>query len=76
MNRQTTIPLTAQPDNAAALERDRLTAGFRCALTPEEKRRKLRRRKVVQTSLMLEAENEEELLGWFPLVDFAGGEVR
>lgn len=43
---QTTIPLAAQPDNAAALERDRLTAGFQCALSPEEKRKKLRRRKV------------------------------
>lgn len=80
MNRQTSVEMSVQPDNAAALERDRLTAGFRCALTPEEKRRKLRRRKVVQFSLGLEAENEEELNGWFPLVDFGrpdeGGEIR
>lgn len=50
------------------------------ALTPAEKRKKLRRRKVVQMGLGLEAENEEELNGWFPLVDFGtpdeGSEVR
>lgn len=77
---QTTIDIPMQPDHAAALQGELLTVGFASALTPAEKVKKLRRPKVKQMALGLEAENEEELNGWFALVDFGtpdqGSEVR
>jgi hypothetical protein len=73
---QLTIAIEEQPDHAAQLQGELLTVGFQCALTPVEKRKKLRRAKVRQLGLGLEAENEEELNGWFALVDFGGLEVR
>lgn len=45
------IEIEEQPDDQARLLGEQLTAGFDCPLTPEEKRRKLRRARVEQGGL-------------------------
>jgi hypothetical protein len=60
---QTRIEMEEQPDNAAILQGERLTAAFAGELSPEEKRRKLKRAEVEQTGLFETSEERVERPG-------------